>query len=505
MVGDNAAESAAIRSRTGWALAMQVAAQVTSLVVFGVLCRWVAPADFGVFNTALLLVTLPRMVATSGLGLATIQQAGQSSGVLDRLFWWNLALSLAASVASVAFGWCGAVLADSPQLLTVTASLAGTTVVAALASQHLALMERGLQIRRSAISRWVAQTVAGLLAIGLAVTEYSWMALIAQQYIEWTLLAVLAWRGERWRPAWPWRTRLDKGGNALSRWNEALRFSGHATLANVLFFFSQNADKLLLYLLLGGIAGVEAVGMYGVAFNFMMKPVLLVSSAISSVMLPSLARVAGQPEIYQRQAARFYRSTAVLLFPCGVGMALTSEEIMRVLAGPRWEGSGRLLAWLAPAVVVHGLYNITGSLLMACGRASWLARAACVLGLVQIQGYAAGYWLGGLSAGDAFGSAQGVAASYSMVLILVLFLPYQWLSMRETGVSFAIVFRGLAGPLRNALLMGVAVWWIQVQARHWTGWEELPSLSRLAGLTVAGMAIYAILARRDLQELVSRP
>jgi PST family polysaccharide transporter len=525
MAGRRDSESSAIHQGTWWALGMQAAAQLTSLVVFGILCRWIAPADFGVFNTALLLVTLPRMVAQSGWGLATVQLATASPRVLDRLFWWNLALSGLAAVASVALGWIGALVADAPRLLPVTAALAGTTVVAALASQHLALLERGLQIRRAAVSRWWAQTVAGAVAVGLAVADGSWLALIAQQYLEWTVLAVLAWRGATWRPAWPWRMPsvegVDAADNAVradnaagvagpagaagvdSRgdWRAALRFSGNATLANVVFYASQNADKLLLYLMLGGIVQGSAngfVGLYGVAFNFMMKPVLLVSTAMSSVMLPALARVANQPRIYQEQAARFYRLTAVILFPCGVGMALTADEIMRVLAGSKWEASGRLLAWLAPAVVVHGLYNITGSLLMACGRAAWLARAACVLGVVQLQGYVAGYWLGGMASGDAWGATQGVAASYSAVLALVLFVPYQWFAMRETGVSFAAVFRGLAWPLRNSLIMGVAVWFLRGQCLGWSGWLELPAFARLVTLTAAGAAIYFVLARRDL-------
>jgi polysaccharide transporter, PST family len=153
MKGRSDPESSAVRAGTWWALTTQAAAQVTSLFVFGVLCRWIAPAEFGDFNTALLLVTLPRMVAQSGLGLATIQHATAAPGVLDRLFWWNLVLSVTAGVASIAIAWGVSWFADSPRLLTVTATLAGTTVVAALGSQHLALLERGLQIRRAALSR----------------------------------------------------------------------------------------------------------------------------------------------------------------------------------------------------------------------------------------------------------------------------------------------------------------------------------------------------------------
>ena len=60
---------AAARGAVRWTLVAQVASQLTSLVVVGVLCRWIAPAEFGVFNTALLIVSLPRppvrMLATS--------------------------------------------------------------------------------------------------------------------------------------------------------------------------------------------------------------------------------------------------------------------------------------------------------------------------------------------------------------------------------------------------------------------------------------------------------
>ncbi|MFM8250346.1 MAG: hypothetical protein ACKOBW_01980, partial [Planctomycetota bacterium] len=50
-------------ARRGTLLAVsgQIGAQLISLVVLGLLCRLVAPAQFGIYNTALLIVMLPRM------------------------------------------------------------------------------------------------------------------------------------------------------------------------------------------------------------------------------------------------------------------------------------------------------------------------------------------------------------------------------------------------------------------------------------------------------------
>ena len=484
---ENERFAAAVGGGTRAALGAQVVAQVLSIVSLSVLCRLIAPAEFGVFNTALLIVTLPRMLATVGMMAAAVQRTDLDDDQASALFWINLLSGCVCAVASGVVGHGIAWLSDAPRLSDLCWQLSGTSLIAALGAQHQALLERQLLVRRLVRIRLSAQAIAVVVAIVFAARDAGAGALVAQQYVELTTLAALAWFGERWRP------RVRFGRVEL---RSLLKVGGYYSLAQLTFYIAQNADKLLLFGLLGRTAaGQAALGMYNLAFNLMMKPVYVVTTPVTGVMLPALSRLRGRGEEFGRLALGFYRLTAVVLTPCGVGLMLVADDVTRLQAGPAWREAGLLLGIMAPAIIVQGLVNITGSLLTAADRTRTLFLGALVMAVVQIQGYAAGYWLGGERFDAPWGGTIGVAASYSLVLGLVLAGPYLVMSLAHAGVPLTMLVRTLRPTVLASGAMGMVVW----TARELlTAWGVVFPAARLSICVAVGVAVYALLARREI-------
>ncbi len=481
------------RGGTRWALVGQIASQVTSIAVFAVLCRWIAPQDFGVFNTALLIVTLPRMLVQVGMNAATVQREKLAPAEQSTLFWLNLLLSVACGLVALAGGWGVATIADSPRLAGVTAILSGTTIVAALGATHLSLLERELRAERASALRWISQAVAGVVAMWLAIQGHAITALLTQQYLELAVLAVGAWWSEPWRPG-RW--------SGLEAIRSSLTLGRHVATTNLVFYVAQNADKLLLYVFLGATeAGEAAIGMYTLAYSFMMKPVYMVSTPVSSVMLPALSRCVDRPAEYRGLVVHFYRLAAAVLLPSGVGLMVVADDAMRVQAGSQWTQAGTLLALFAPAVLVHGLFNITGSVLTSAGRTAWFVRVALVVALLQLQGYAAGFWLGSMTVEAPWGSAYGVAASYSAVLIGVIFIPYLAVALTQVGMRLRDILRPLVPLVMASSTMGLIVWGMRRWLDTHPMWSEGAPLMRLVVSAAVGAIVYALLARRALRDL----
>lgn len=511
------------RGAVRWTLVAQVASQLTSLVVVGVLCRWITPAAFGVFSTALLVVSLPRMLVQLGLTAIVIQRPRHSSAELNSLFWFNLLLVVPSVLTALALAALIDQMSGSGRLWGVATMLLGCVPAAALGTLHLALLERNLRFGSTSLTRWLAQLAGAVVAITLAAQGYAIEALMAQQYVELGVLGVAAWRLEPWRPAWPWRPSRPVDEVSRNSIRESIRFGGHIVGTNFIFYSSQNIDKLLLYALVGGTtAGETAVGMYSLAFNFMLKPVNAVSTSLSSVMLPALSRAAAEsveksPRKNRKRnsgakertaassdfgglVAHFYRLCSLLLVPSGVGLWLVAHDAMRVQAGPQWDAAGLILQWLAPVVVVHGLFNISGSVLTATGDSRWQLRSALVLLLVQVQGYLAGYWLGGFAQSPPWGHVYGVAASYSLVMLFVLFVPFQSVLLRRVGVDWRLVCWPQLRLWRAALVMGAGVWAFQQAMDSWEPWRATAAVVRLGAVAFLGVALYAALVRNDLRQ-----
>lgn len=482
----------AVRLGTRAVLGGQIASQLVSLGVLAILFRLLAKEDYGTLGLALPAVMLPRMAATLGLSAATVQEQELRPGQMTTLFWLNLACGGAAALATIACGpllaWCY----HDPVQTPLCGVLGLTTLLVGAGNLHQSLLERSLRFAPLSRLRFAALAAGGLAAILVAWNNVGVWALVVQQAVECLLLTLGAWYLERWRPDWP--ARGEQVGSLAM-------FSGYYTLSNLVFYVSQNLDKLLFPLLLGE-KSKAAVGLYSQAFNLTMRIVYVVTSALAGVMLPALSRARGDAKLYGDLAARFFRLLGIALFPCGVGLHLAAHEVMLVLGGTSWSDAGWILAMLAPAILVQGFINVAGSIFGSCGRAGRLLFGAVVICLLLIQGFVAANYCGryipaptGSTLLADFGPTVAMAASFSAVSILVIFPPYLQFCLATAGVPLQLALRPLLPALRAAALMGLIVWGL----RQGLLALETPALPRLLLMVGTGAVFYALLAWNELR------
>jgi PST family polysaccharide transporter len=481
-----------IRRGTRAVLLAQVVSQLVSLIVLAALYRLIAPDQFGLLGMVIPLLLLAKIFASFGLNVATVQRHQLSDGQLSTVFWANLLVSMIAAAAMAASGPLVAWLYQAPQLVRLVAVLSGTLVVAALGAQHQALLERRLRMQRVVTARVLAQMAGGVAAVAAAWADWNVWALVVQQYVELAVLTAAVWWWEPWRPG-TWRQRESAG--------ELLRFGGYYALSNVMFHVAQNADKILLAWLLGASsAGQAALGLYSQAFNLMMKPVYLVTSPISGIMLPALARVAHHKHQLTRSAARFYRMIAILLLPSGVGLIVVAVDVMLVLGGEPWRQAGYLLMILAPVVLTQGWLNISGGLVVAAGGARPLFAGATASAVVLTALPALGMFLGQRWGASPWWTTVGAACGYTAATVLILPLPYLRYCLHLAGIRPGHLFPILWSVGGRALGMGLVVALLHAALYTW----HVAVLPRLLATVGLGVAVYIYLARRELQWLVSQ-
>jgi O-antigen/teichoic acid export membrane protein len=191
----------------------------------------------------------------------------------------------------------------------------------------------------------------------------------------------------------------------------------------------------------------------------------------------------------------FLRLVGWLLLPAGVGMFLVGGDLVLVLGGAAWGPAGTLLKALAPTILVQGFINVAGSLLASAGRAKGLFRGSMVVALVLCQAVLIGRFLGERFGPPNFGPALGVACSYSLTSIGVVFVPFMLYCLHTVGVRLRDLLRVLRAPLMAALVMGC---FVSLVDRSLRSTEHVPPLVRLLSDVGVGLAIYGLLARREL-------
>ena len=444
------------------------------------------------------LVMLPRMVATLGVSVAAVQKKHLSANQKTALFWATLLLGVLASSVTGVAGHLFAGFYDVPELVWICWAFAATSFVEATGLTHQTLLQREMRIGRIAMIKLVGQAFAVTLAVVVGyelqeqgqVAKYGIVALLVLEYVELLVNTIGLWLTAKWKPG-PMRFGAVKG---------LLSFGGFYSTSSLVFYVGQNLDKILLAAMIGSTrSGQRFVGMYTSMYHLMMKPVYLVTDPVTSVMLPSLSRSSDQLRDYASLSRRFYLFTATLLIPAGVGLLVMAPEVVQLLGGDKWQPAGGMLIALAPAVCVHGMINISGSLLVGMGQVRRLLGASLVLLLLQAQAYGCGYFLATHFA-EQFDVSQeqalavAIAMSYSAVLLLVS-VPYIAICFRSVQLRSRGLLFQFARLLCRALLMGAAVWFIRNQMVQYD-WHLIFRLC--AGIT-AGACLYTLLAWDDIK------
>lgn len=508
--------------------AAQIGGQIISIVSLAILYRLLSANEFGVLGQVLPLAVLPRMAATLGFTFATIQRPDLSPAERTALFWWNLLCSTIAAAVTIFLAWHtsmlypvnpGLRLDEYEQLVPVSAALAGVTLLAALGSQHQAMLERELKFAALSGLRLAGQLLGAVAAIACALASWGVWSLVIQQVVETGIISGGAWILEPWRPGSPASGKLSHGST---------RFSFYLALTNLTFQLGQSIDKWVLPFA----TGFPLLGLYSQAFNWMMRPVYLLTTPLGSLMLPTLSRLherelAAQGdadrareahENFEHAASVFYRLTAIVLCPISVGLAIMAPDVMLLLGGPKWLTAGWILAVLSLAIAPQGLINITGSLLAARGKAAslWLASVAVTLALIV------GYYVGGIFGIDmarylllrdfpiplqfatdsepafTMGVAVGFAAT-TLLVIATIYLPWAW---RTAGLQLSSLGAVLFKPIFASLTMGVVVFLIR---RSFPFDENLsnPSLAiKIVACVIIGVVAYSILNFMDVAWLI---
>ena len=219
-----------------------------------VMARLLLPDDFGLVAMAAVVVGLAQVFVDPGLGMATVLQKEITRAQLDCLFWMNLAAGGLLAGLCVAAAPLAARFYGEPRLAGVVIAAAGTLLLGAVATQHLAMLMREMRFRSLAALDTASTLAASAGSIVAALLGAGYWAILVNQGVAALATLLLAWVAGGWTPRWPrgWQTVRP-----------LLRFGLDITGFRLVKFLSRNSDNILI----GRFAGAGPLGLYDRAFR----------------------------------------------------------------------------------------------------------------------------------------------------------------------------------------------------------------------------------------------
>lgn len=417
--------------RGGFArLAAQGATLALRLGALMILARLLGPADFGLVGMVTAFTGILYLFRDFGLSAAVVQRTTVTEEQSSTLFWINLIVGVVLSLAAIAAAPAIAEFYREPRLVSVTAALSLAFFFNSAGVQHSALLQREMRFTAMAVINVVALAISTLLGIGGALMGYGYWSLVVMT-VSFPLFTTTGfWIATPWVPG---RPRRGSGIRSL------MHFGGTLTLNGLVAYAAYNSEKVLI----GRFWGVDAVGIYGRAYQLVNIPIDNLNSAVGEVAFSALSRVKDEPPRLRSYFLKGYSLVVGLTLPITIACALFANDLIGVILGPKWSATAPIFRLLAPTIVIFAIINPLGWLLNSLGLVVRSLRIALVFAPIIIIGYVIG-----ISHGP-----QGVAFGYSAVMLLWVLPHIAWCTWK-TPVSMRDVLAAAGRPLVSGLAAG---------------------------------------------------
>lgn len=438
----------------------QAANVLIRLLYLSVMARLLSPGDFGLVAMVTVVTGLFDIFTAAGLSWAVIQKDEINEHQISQLFWINICVGMILTLACAASAPVLTAFYGDSHLFWVVLALAPGFLLSAGGVQHSAVLQRDLRYLTLTVIDLIAQLGGAALGICMALAGYGYWGLVAALLVSPMLNTAGCWICANWLPGRPrW------GGEIFS----LLSFGGILTLNGIVVYAGYNVEKVIL----GRYWGSDVLGLYTRAVQLVNLPVTGINSAVGGVIFSVLSRLQNDPQGFRNFFIKSYSLVMTVTVPFTLFFAVFADEIVRVVLGPQWSAAATIFRLMTPTILVFGIINPLGWMLMALG----LQKRSLYLGLIIAPLVMVGY-----SFGLRYGP-NGVACGYSVVMLLWLFPHVAW-SLRGTPVSVTDLLKAMSGPFLSGAVAAVCAILICRHLDH-----QLPVVLQLAvgGLTMGGI------------------
>jgi O-antigen/teichoic acid export membrane protein len=429
-----------------------------------ILARLLDPKDFGLLGMVTAFTGVLSLFRDFGLSSATVQRTTITEEQISTLFWINVLVGGVLAVLTIGSAPILANFYHEPRLLSVTLALAAGFLINALGVQHSALLQRDMRFTALAVINVVALVVSSAVGIVLAKAGYGYWALVALNIVSPIATTLGLWFTSAWIPGMP-----RKGVGVRSM----MRFGGTITLNSLVVYIASNLEKVLI----GRFWGVEAIGIYGRAYQLINIPTDNLNSAAGEVAFSALSRLQDDPPRLKNYFLKGYSVILALTVPATIVCALFADDIVRVLLGPKWNDVVPIFRLLAPTILVFAMANPLGWLLCSIGLVKRNLNMAFLIAPLMIGGYFLGLPYG----------PKGVALAYSTVMALWVFPLIAW-AVHGTLISFWDIMIAISRPFLACAVAGAVAFGVRLGVSHYLA--PMPRLIvEVAVLTVVYLAM----------------
>ncbi|SDB93440.1 polysaccharide transporter, PST family [Raineyella antarctica] len=425
------------------------------------LARMFSHEEFGVYAVVLTVQAVLMTVADFGLSTDLIR-SGDHTRKAPTVATLSLGISAVLTAITMAVAAELAASVGAPGGGPVLAVMSLTLLIAGVGVVPYATLQREFRQRELFLISVVDFAVGTALTLVLILAGLGVMSLAVSRVAAQSIAVILQYRFVGERPRLGFDRSVARGVVAFG-----LPVAG----ANLLSWALLGADKMLL----SGMAGAAALGVYFLAFNIANWPMSALGQVVRSVSLPTFSRVSDATG--DRALGIAWGPVWSISVLAGLLLTVLASPAVQLLYGTRWLEAAPLLMILGAFGALRTVLDLATTYLLARGystRVLWLQLGWMV---ILVPGLVLG-----------IRTAGAVGAALAQVTAGALLLLLYGISLARVGTDIRAVWASFWPPLAAAVVAAPAAWACTLIAHR-------PLVDLLVG-GVVGTAVYTALLWR---------
>ncbi|MBU1044908.1 MAG: MOP flippase family protein [Candidatus Omnitrophica bacterium] len=338
-----------------WGFGARVFIQLSQFIIMAVLAHLLSPSDFGLIGMVTVYFGFALMFGELGVSAALIQSQKVNQDHFSSAFWINLLAGITLSLIFLLSAPFIAGFYAKPELIKLIRVISISCFISSFSIVQSAILRKEMNFKAIALAESAAILIAGILGIFAALNGKGVWSLVFHFMSFIFIKSVLVWFFSPWRPKFLFSKTAIK---------DIFSFSMNMTGLNIVEYFARNID----YLLVGKFLGAGALGLYTLAYKFMLYPLQNISNVIGGVMFPAFSKIQDDLEKVRANYLKMVKAIALISFPLMLGMFVLAPEFIRIVFGIKWEQAIPIVRILSFCGMLQSIEATVGDIFRSQGR-----------------------------------------------------------------------------------------------------------------------------------------
>ncbi len=339
-----------------WSSLNAVVSTGLTAVVFAITSRILSPSDFGAVAFAASIIAIGLTIVPMAFGDAIIQRKNLSKSHLDTVFWLIVVLGICIWMCLFFGAELLSGLFQVETLAYILPILSLRILFDALGCVPNALIIRDMAFKKVAIRTTIANGLAAVICLTLAVNGFAFWALVLSQLVGAGIQAVFSCILCGWRPGFSISFKAFQDLKSFGLFTMGRRFLDVAKLEQFL---------------IGSFMGAPVLGLYFFAFRLNEMIQQLATASISQVFGVTFAGLQDNTDRLRDVYLKGCFGAAAVSFPVFSGLIFMAPDIIPILFGAQWDDAILAVQALAGLSLIASIGSLQAALIQAVGQAGW--------------------------------------------------------------------------------------------------------------------------------------